>query len=35
MGIIMARNNLLRLEDVPGRYHVKTLQLGTILKSDK
>jgi hypothetical protein len=35
MGIIMARNNLLRLEDVPGRYHVKTLQPGTILKSDK
>jgi hypothetical protein len=35
MGIIMARNNLLKLEDVPGKYHVKTLTLGTIHKTDK
>jgi hypothetical protein len=35
MGIIMARNNLFKLEDVPGKYHVKTLTLGTIGKSEK
>ncbi|MEC7119989.1 MAG: DUF2846 domain-containing protein [Pseudomonadota bacterium] len=35
MGIVMARNNLFRLEDYQGKYHVKRLQLGTILKSDR
>lgn len=35
IGIIMSRNTLMRLEEVPGKYHVKTLQLGTILKTDK
>lgn len=35
MGIIMARNNLLKIEDLPGKYHVKTLTLGTISKTDK
>jgi Protein of unknown function (DUF2846) len=35
MGIIMARNTLVKLDEVPGKYHVKTLQLGTILKTDK
>jgi hypothetical protein len=35
MGIIMARNNLMKLEDVPGKYHVKKLTLGTVLKTDK
>ena len=35
MGIIMARNNLFRLEDFQGKYHVKTLEKGTVLKTDK
>jgi Protein of unknown function (DUF2846) len=35
MGIIMARNTLVKLEEVPGKYHVKTLTLGTIIKTDK
>lgn len=35
MGIIMARNSVLRIEDLPGKYHVKTLTLGTIIKTDK
>jgi hypothetical protein len=35
MGIIMARNSLMKLEDIPGKYHVKTLTVGTILKADK
>jgi Protein of unknown function (DUF2846) len=35
MGIIMARNTLVKLEETPGKYHVKTLTLGTILKTDK
>lgn len=35
MGIIMARNNLLRIEELPGKYYVKTLTVGTVIKSDK
>jgi hypothetical protein len=35
MGIIMARNSIIRLQDYEGKYHVKTLSLGTIIKSDK
>jgi Protein of unknown function (DUF2846) len=35
MGIIMSRNNLLKLEDYQGKYHVKTLELGTIIKAEK
>lgn len=35
MGFIMARNSLLKLADYEGKYHVKTLTLGTIGKSDK
>ncbi len=35
MGILMARNNLFKLEDYQGKYHVKTLTVGTIIKSDK
>ena len=35
IGIIMARNKLLRLEEIPGKYHVKKLALGTILKAEK
>ena len=35
MGIILARNNLFPLDDVEEKRHVKTLKLGTILKSEK
>lgn len=35
MGIIMARNNLFKVEDYEGKYHVKTLTLGTIIKTEK
>jgi len=35
MGMIMARNNLSQLDDSQGKYHVKTLQLGTVLKAEK
>ena len=32
MGVLMARNALSTLPDYQGKYHVKTLELGTILK---
>ncbi|HET9646594.1 MAG TPA: DUF2846 domain-containing protein [Burkholderiaceae bacterium] len=35
MGIVMARNNLFKLDDLQGKYHVKTLTLGTVLKAEK
>lgn len=35
MGIIMARNNLSRVDDLRGRYHVKNTEGGTILKAEK
>lgn len=35
MGIIMARNTIFKLDDYEGKYHVKTLAIGTIIKSDK
>lgn len=35
MGIIMARNNIFKLEDYQGKYHVKKLTVGTILKTEK
>jgi hypothetical protein len=35
MGFIMARNNILKVEDYQGKYLVKTLAIGTILKSEK
>jgi hypothetical protein len=35
MGLIMARNSIFRIDDVQGKYNVKTLTLGTIGKSDK
>lgn len=35
IGIIMARNNVFKLEDYQGKYQVKTLTLGTILKTEK
>jgi hypothetical protein len=30
----MARNNLLRLKDYEDKYHIKTLNVGMILKTD-
>jgi len=35
MGVIMARNNIFKIDDVPGKYHVKKLDLGTIAKAEK
>ena len=35
MGLVMARNNLFKVEDYQGKYFVKTLDLGTILKNSK
>lgn len=35
MGFIMARNNIIKLDDVTGKYNVKTLSLGTIIKTEK
>ncbi|WP_082517647.1 DUF2846 domain-containing protein [Variovorax sp. Root318D1] len=35
MGIIMARNSVSKIDDVQGKYQVKKLQVGTILKADK
>jgi len=35
MGFIMARNNISKIQDYEGKYHVKHLTLGTILRSDK
>jgi hypothetical protein len=35
MGILMARNNIFKLEDYQGKYHVKTLEVGTITKTDR
>lgn len=35
-GVVMARNSLQRIEEeYQGKYHVKTLRLGTILKANK
>ena len=35
IGIIMSRNNISKIEDLQGKYHVKKLELGTIIKTDK
>jgi len=35
MGILMARNNLMTPAELEGKYHVKHLSLGTIIKADK
>ena len=35
MGIIMARNSINQIADYQGKYHVKTLSLGTIIKEQK
>lgn len=34
MGIIMARNSIFKIDDVQGKYHVKTLNIGTLLKGN-
>jgi hypothetical protein len=34
-GFIMARNDLLLLGEAEGKYRVKTLELGTIIKTQK
>lgn len=35
MGILMARNSLKMIDELPGRYHVKKLTPGTLLRLDK
>ena len=35
IGILMARNTLSKIQEYEGKYHVKHLKLGTILKADK
>jgi hypothetical protein len=35
MGVIMARNALKPLDDLTGRYHVKKLTVGNVIKTDK
>lgn len=34
MGIIMARNSIFKLQDFEGKYHIKKLTLGTVIKND-
>jgi hypothetical protein len=35
MGLLMARNDIFKLQAYEGKYHVKTLTMGTILKTEK
>ena len=35
MGIVMARNSILQIPDIEGKYHVKHLDIGTIIKENK
>lgn len=35
MGFVMARNSLVSIEEYEGKYHVKKLQPGEIIKLDK
>jgi hypothetical protein len=35
MGIIMARNNIFKIEDYQGKYHLKNTSIGTIIKAEK
>lgn len=35
IGIIMARNSIFKPQDYEGKYHVKNLTLGTIIKTDR
>ena len=34
MGLVMARNNLFRVDETQGKYYVKTLSVGTLTKPD-
>jgi hypothetical protein len=35
MGILMARNSIAKIEGYTGKYHVKHLDLGTVIKTEK
>ncbi len=35
MGFLMAQNSIFKIQDYEGKYHVKHLDLGTIIKTDK
>ena len=35
MGIIMARNSIFKLDDYEGKYHVKHLKAGTMIKLNR
>jgi hypothetical protein len=35
MGAFIARNSIAKIEEYEGKYHVKTLKLGTLEKSEK
>ncbi|MDJ0805443.1 MAG: DUF2846 domain-containing protein [Gammaproteobacteria bacterium] len=35
MGVFLARNSIYKIQEYEGKYHVKHLELGTILKMDK
>jgi hypothetical protein len=35
VGIIMARNSIGRTAEIEGKYHIKRLELGTIIKQDR
>jgi Protein of unknown function (DUF2846) len=35
MGFVMARNSLLKIDEIPGKYNVKTLTIGTVIKTEK
>ena len=35
MGFVMARNKLSQLDEMEGKYRVKELEMGTIIKMDK
>lgn len=34
LGIIMARNNIFRVDETQGKYYVKTLELGELIKPE-
>ncbi|PJA31279.1 MAG: hypothetical protein CO187_10235 [Zetaproteobacteria bacterium CG_4_9_14_3_um_filter_53_7] len=35
MGLVMARNSLFQMQNIEGKYRVKNLKAGTIIKTDK
>lgn len=35
MGMLMARNTIFKINEIEGKYHVKNLKLGTMIKTDK